>query len=149
MTESEIKCGVCGLPMHPLESGVRHFGFYVAHSEDRCISLLRGRIAELEALTVQGEGNASSGNDFGRGSTGWRPIDSAPRDGTEVLLLIGDVVHAGSWSGPSDGAIYARRPNAYDWFSMSDGSTHCDRFVTHWMPLPDPPATPANETGEG
>jgi len=49
MTPGEIKCGMCGLPIHPSESGVRHFGTFVAHSESRCIDLLRGRLEDQQA----------------------------------------------------------------------------------------------------
>jgi hypothetical protein len=58
--EAAVKCGVCGLPIHPQESGIRHFGFYTAHSEQRCVSLLRERLAEAEtalsALEAKVEG---------------------------------------------------------------------------------------------
>jgi hypothetical protein len=101
---------------------------------------------EDQALTVQGEGNGASGNDPTRGSTDWRPIDSAPRDGTRVDLWV--VFETG-----------ARRAtdthfdtDLGEWW-VSDHH-HAGHYVprprpTHWMPLPDPPPTPANETGEG
>ncbi len=41
-------CGVCGLPIHENEAGIRHFGFYVAHSEQRCVDLLRARLGIAE-----------------------------------------------------------------------------------------------------
>ena len=48
-------CGHCRLPIANGETGVRHFGHYVAHTENRCVSLLsaeierlRARVAELE-----------------------------------------------------------------------------------------------------
>lgn len=50
-----IICGHCRLPIANGETGVRHFGHYVAHTENRCVSLLsaeierlRARVAELE-----------------------------------------------------------------------------------------------------
>lgn len=47
------KCGKCGLPIHKSEVGVRHMGFTQAHSEGRCIELLRMRIDKLRAaLTI-------------------------------------------------------------------------------------------------
>lgn len=45
-TEELVKCGVCGLPLNLRESGVRSFGFYKAHSEARCVSLLRAVVEE-------------------------------------------------------------------------------------------------------
>lgn len=76
-------------------------------------------------------------DEFAMAALTWREIDSAPKDGTEVLVLIGgDVVHHAYYDGPSDGAIYAGRPSVYNWFSLSSGCTHHDRLVTHWMPMP-------------
>ncbi len=36
-----MTCGVCGLPIHESETGLRYFGFYTGHSAPRCIQLLR------------------------------------------------------------------------------------------------------------
>lgn len=44
---SETICGKCGLPIHDSESGVRHFGTSQAHSENRCVELLKSRVSEL------------------------------------------------------------------------------------------------------
>ena len=41
-----VVCGVCGLPIHESETGIRHFGFYIAHSQNRCIYLLRAKVDE-------------------------------------------------------------------------------------------------------
>ena len=54
----------------------------------------------------------------------WQPIDTAPKDGTEVLLwwfrrhVVGSYV-AGGWTDESLGQY--------------------DVSPTHWMPLPEPP----------
>jgi hypothetical protein len=80
------------------------------------------------------------------GEDGWRPIETAPKDGSEVLILDSEeVVHHASYDGPSDGAIYGRTPSTYNWFSRSCGQTISDHYVTHWRPLPAPPGseTPA------
>lgn len=42
----QIICGKCHLPIHQGEIGLRHFGSSTAHSEDRCLFLLR---SEFEA----------------------------------------------------------------------------------------------------
>lgn len=49
MSEAIEVCGKCLLPIHPGESGVRSFGLYRAHSESRCIELMRARLAATEA----------------------------------------------------------------------------------------------------
>lgn len=69
----------------------------------------------------------------------WQPIETAPKDGTQILLRVDSVVHQGEWQGPSDGAIYARTKSTFNWFSVSCGSSLYDAAVTHWMPLPQPP----------
>ena len=58
----------------------------------------------------------------------WQPIETAPKDGTRVLLVIdhgewGDKVWTGLWA---DGWI------------ISYGKT--SNKPTHWMPLPVPPS---------
>lgn len=40
-------CGHCRLPIANGETGVRHFGHYVAHTENRCVSLLSAEIDRL------------------------------------------------------------------------------------------------------
>ena len=70
----------------------------------------------------------------------WQPIETAPKDGTSVLLLYYGVLHQGAFHGPSDGAIYSGRSSQYNWVSESAGGTLFDGDVTHWMPLPQPPA---------
>lgn len=59
----------------------------------------------------------------------WKPIESAPKDGTMVLL--GNAVHAwrtaGGW-----------REAHQDWWDSRD-EEGCEFPPTHWMPLPDPP----------
>lgn len=55
---------------------------------------------------------------------GWQPIETAPKDGTQLLL----------WSNrPTVGAYGQRYQN---WFTIP-GEYTCR--PTHWMPLPEPP----------
>jgi hypothetical protein len=65
----------------------------------------------------------------------WRPIETAPKDETWVLLYFpgGDETKCktGFWS---EGSV--------DWYgSESDSHSMTDFFdqPTHWMPLPEPP----------
>lgn len=75
----------------------------------------------------------------------WRTIDSAPKDGTWILAIV-----AGDWK---PGVPYA--PNVVKWgtsadwggwpsgwLAEDDGELIAAHF-THWMPLPNPPATEA------
>jgi hypothetical protein len=105
---------------------------------DRVIEALR---LEFQALTVQGEGNGSSGNDPDRGSTGWRPIDSAPRDGRRFVGL--DAEHRYLAVG------YYDARGEFEQVDRTLEPMSIGFYPTHWMPLPDPPATPANETRAG
>ena len=64
----------------------------------------------------------------------WQPIETAPRDGTAILLTdarIQDWTQVAFWD--------EDRPNGYVW-ARDDASTfwHKDSF-THWMPLPRAP----------
>lgn len=62
----------------------------------------------------------------------WMPIESAPKDGSYVLLSgIELPVWQGSWVGTS--GRYAI--NGWTRFNSVDTGWH----PTHWMPLPDPP----------
>lgn len=61
----------------------------------------------------------------------WRPIETAPKDGTAVLIF--DVPH---------GLIYSARFFDGEWISMSciDGYFGCrENEASHWMPLPEAP----------
>lgn len=57
----------------------------------------------------------------------WQPIESAPKDGTKILVWNGypSVAFWGPYSTWDDG----------DWHDDIDG-------VTHWMPILDPPEAP-------
>ena len=68
---------------------------------------------------------------------GWRPIETAPKDGSVLLLWDGEAqdmgwmsnCHIGFWSEPIDA------PG--DWI---DGMGRREEFYpTHWRPLPSPP----------
>lgn len=74
----------------------------------------------------------------------WRPIESAPRDGTEVDLW-------GFLDAPADRGEFAKRGRLIDchfhlgdwlrWGTHNDDEGSYDKIFepTHWMPLPAPP----------
>lgn len=67
----------------------------------------------------------------------WKPIETAPRDGTEVILHDRGTVGSGFWS-KSDGAY--RADDGWFW-EMDRGDLLIARNCspTEWMPLPPPP----------
>jgi hypothetical protein len=68
----------------------------------------------------------------------WQPIETAPRDGTRVLVFWAPSIIQISWHEVSYRVI-----NGQEWFRrvgwMVDGLTTGEIYPTHWMPLPDPP----------
>lgn len=74
---------------------------------------------------------------------GWKPIETAPRDGSEILLRVEHedefVVVSGWWN-----QVYSAPDECHDYWESWFGA--CGD-ATHWMPLPAAPS-PAAETGE-
>lgn len=75
----------------------------------------------------------------------WQPIETAPRDGTCVLLYFPD----GCWRIEGNIGVGFYSDNAedvefgYRWFkgeADSNAMTDFGEYPTHWMPLPAPPA---------
>ena len=82
---------------------------------------------------------------------GWNPIETAPRDGTTILLSrahLGDDVLYGHWNGESwrcawpefysetlaiARKLYRLEAGAHEYKTFSVNN------ATHWMPLPAPP----------
>ena len=65
----------------------------------------------------------------------WKPIETAPKDGTRVLLSNAN----GTWMGEFKEQFKDDRP----WFSVLLNHWHmspyCSTEPTHWQPLPSPP----------
>lgn len=86
---------------------------------------------------------------------GWQPIETAPRDGTSILIYAhGMCIEAqycpGSWSDDTpvspaeyDGAIWCAFDDQIR-FEIEEGATpdgsDCHGAATHWQPLPLPPS---------
>ena len=60
---------------------------------------------------------------------GWQPIETAPKDGSEIILFDPDYSQRSGF----EGRYSAPRGN---WLSSYDSPVK----PTHWMPLPPPPA---------
>lgn len=58
----------------------------------------------------------------------WRPIETAPKDGTEIVFTDGKRLCLGKWAG-----------RALRWAVATYGGDFGIGTFTHWMPLPDPP----------
>ena len=195
---SDTICGKCRLPINPNEPGVRHYGFFVAHEESRCIYLLQQQLAErdaalarcVEAVDVEPElpGDIpdelwyklklqiDAGDRFGVAGTfrgvvrvtkksihkrvaelipasaqaaakvqQWQPIETAPKDGTEIILSREARVTSGLWfdmGGDDEGA------EGWSGWVSQDGGFSEEHPPTNWMPLPEPPTEAIREEKE-
>ena len=63
----------------------------------------------------------------------WRPIETAPKDNAVFL----------AWRKHATHPLMVRYEPSYDWFANYDGEHVYD--LTHWMPLPKPPAMAKGE----
>ena len=67
----------------------------------------------------------------------WQPIDTAPKDGTAVL------VYPGTWSDRSASIAKWKSEKPRPYWSRDDDlgrvTLSRERQTTHWMPLPPPP----------
>jgi hypothetical protein len=60
----------------------------------------------------------------------WEPIETAPKNRTDILLVNSNSrCTVGSWSNTVHG----------DGETWRDGNHKIISWVTHWMPLPEPP----------
>ena len=67
----------------------------------------------------------------------WQPIETAPKDGTEILAWRFYPV-AIRWTGDENFPWEAVQLGSSLPF-MRNGFTENDTSLTHWMPLPEPP----------
>jgi hypothetical protein len=68
----------------------------------------------------------------------WRPIETAPKKGDNLLLSDGESVSEGGWLSDLDmGADYEGQfGGGAGWWSV-----HGSMVPTHWMPMPSPATT--------
>jgi hypothetical protein len=96
----------------------------------------------LRALLTQERERTTSGEDA------WMPIDTAPKDGSTVLLSDGDVVDAGFYHDGSQ--CYGHRGEA-GFFAESDRGDlliASNFYAQVWQPLPAPPRLAGKEKAE-
>lgn len=63
---------------------------------------------------------------------GWQPTETAPRDGTRVILAFGEIVVVGHWLDNS------KTSHPWQGWLTSSGPFHPDQLAA-WCPLPAPP----------
>jgi hypothetical protein len=86
----------------------------------------------------------------GRAVSEWQPIETAPKDGTEILvyrhdcgILLARWIAAGQFlTEPELASMTDDEVETPDWF-VADFVSGCrlddNEAPTHWMPLPEPP----------
>lgn len=80
----------------------------------------------------------------------WQPIETAPKDGTAILLCDEE---SGKWDNQQWSSCVVGWWDTDDepeWRDNGDMGCNgqCEYEPTHWMPLPEPPK-PDTPTGEG
>ena len=89
--------------------------------------------------------------------TNWQPIETAPKDRTDVLVLLNcagvAVVHIAFWRSREEWELSGQYCGGWDsledwegWWSYTENSVGQSKldgswFPTHWMPLPPLPTT--------
>jgi hypothetical protein len=73
---------------------------------------------------------------------GWRPIATAPRDGTEIIYR-----RRGRWEGAIGRCRWDAGAYGEDEPAWWDVDADQEAYPGHWMPLPTPPA--GDEESEG
>lgn len=70
----------------------------------------------------------------------WQPIESAPTDGTCVLVAEGAAVGEARCYSEGEGWYWAGNAPTDSWGGRV--------YPTHWMPLPEPPSQTVGAVGE-
>jgi hypothetical protein len=68
----------------------------------------------------------------------WQDISTAPKDGTEILVAIGEKRRVVSWYTGIN-----RINRRFPWLCQSGTDGWRADVPTHWQPLPQPPVIPA------
>ena len=109
-------------------------GLSAVMTDDELASIYRAAIAAPAAPALQ----AADAKDAAR----WQPIETAPKDGTRVLLYWHGIVKLG-WFGPA-----SRIDRGACWrTNTTEGGPSAT--PSHWMPLPHPPAIDRAMAQEG
>ena len=70
----------------------------------------------------------------GAGRIEWQPIETAPKDGTDILVMTGETMHVVRWINiHGDFDYWAVDDNKHGPFTLRG------KAPTHWLPLPETP----------
>lgn len=73
----------------------------------------------------------------------WQPIETAPKDGTKVLLADKNgYISTARWTEECErGGVDSSRDPGWKAYAIDDDSFYSCEYInpTHWMPLPAPP----------
>ena len=105
--------------------------------DEEVIDILRGNVASLERQRDQLKADAVRYR--------WHPIETAPKGELIAIWIVGTNKNGQKWSDEEGECwLYCYHDNICgDWrTTRPSGHLRCvpDRFVTHWMPLPNVPA---------
>ena len=89
-------------------------------------------LAMNQSLDLLREENGRLRKDAGR--IEWQPIETAPKDGTDILVMTGETMHVVRWINiHGDFDYWAVDDNKHGPFTLRG------KAPTNWMPLPEPP----------
>ena len=89
-------------------------------------------LAMNQSLDLLREENERLRKDAGR--IEWQPIETAPKDGTDILVMTGETMHVVRWINiHGDFDYWAVDDNKHGPFTLRG------KAPTHWLPLPEPP----------
>lgn len=72
----------------------------------------------------------------------WQPIETAPKDGTDVLLFFPHMKKCGVWIGhfvDAEDFEYGKRVSKRQYWSINTFSFNSSPVPSHWMPIPPEP----------
>ena len=135
------------LPLHRLWADA---GYLIGRARqetdpERFVTIIKSRCEEIEA--------AYRADRAERAAPAWQPIETAPRDGTSVLIFLPESTRAkvreASWAVPWDGAPAEQCFWVTPTGPGGRGYMILPLAVTRWMPLPAGPDPSSGAEGSG
>ena len=130
--DKKAKHGAWAVCVHELEAALLAAGPQESWTSDdsRCVDPVnhRGYAPHTCWIAAPNSTNVRGADGGGRAQPEWQPIETAPKDGTKVLLSNQRRVDSSRWVGQT--AVGPVGHWLGEWYAPP----------THWMPLPNPPA---------